>query len=93
MRGNSAEDVAERVLSLTSICGLQVRIINIQQVQLLKSDLESCVVVQPFGRVLIFYLKIETYIMICGQGTLIQIIKIWMHSLFRSQNLATLVST
>ena len=49
MRGNSAEDVAERVLSLTSICGLQVRIINIQQVQLLKSGHESCVVVQPYG--------------------------------------------
>jgi len=40
-----------------------------------------------------FYFKIETYIIIYGQWTLIQIIKIWMHSLFKSQNVATQVST
>lgn len=54
MRGNSAEEVAERVLSLMSICGLQVRIINIQasKVYILKSGHESRMRVQPYDGVL-----------------------------------------
>lgn len=54
MRGNSEEEVAERVLSLMSICGLQVRIINIQasKVYILKSGHESRMRVQPYDGVL-----------------------------------------
>lgn len=52
MRGNSAEEVAERVLGQTSLCGLQVMIRN-----MLTSNSHyvlKLVVYQPCGKMIIF---------------------------------------
>lgn len=70
MRGNSAEEVAERVLGQTSLCGLQVMIRN-----MLTSNSHyvlKLVVYQLCGKMIIFMFEIELHLLcidtICDQN-------------------------